>query len=159
MINGKLIDYTITKNNETRQTVCDKIGITTTAMSYWINNKKDPGVSKLVKLCDYLNLSLDDVVIHENSTGGGILIEQSPLGAEELSILDTMKNLPEPEKKLILGLAKVVEMNYNATRANEKETHARLAQLEEHLTLNQRLRIRFFFTQKAGILQMPATRD
>ncbi|GEM_PF-1935409 len=132
MLNKTRIETRLKEIKMTKKELINKIDVSEAQFYNWLNNKHDASVEKIVKLCDILNLDLNDVIVRKKKEN--LCLEAS----KEEEILTIYKNLNEKEKNLLLALAKNVEILYNNDCVqNNKIKQARLAQLAEHLTLNQ----------------------
>ena len=132
MLNTNRIKERIKERKTNVETIAKKIGISNPAFYSWLKNESDPKLSNIIKMCDILDLDLNEVVISKKK--GDPCMKES----KEEEILTIYKNLNEKEKNLLLALAKNVEILYNNDCVQNNEIkQARLAQLAEHLTLNK----------------------
>jgi len=61
------INVWIAKSEMSKKEVAEKMGISQTVLSRWVNNKSMPSVENLFKLADILNCKVDDLYEKENN--------------------------------------------------------------------------------------------
>ena len=134
MLNTDRIKERIKERKTNVETIAKKIGISNPAFYSWLKNESDPKLSNIIKMCEILDLDLNEVVISKKKEDH--YIKES----KKEEILEIYNNLEEKEKNLLLALAKNIEILYNNDCVQNTEIkRARLAQLAEHLTLNKDL--------------------
>ena len=132
MINKNIIEKRIKELKLTKREIIKKLNISEPQLYNWLNNKSEPSISNALNLCDILKLDIYDII--ESKKKEDHYIEES----KKEEILEIYNNLEEKEKNLLLALAKNIEILYNNDCVQNTEIkRARLAQLAEHLTLNQ----------------------
>ncbi len=122
------IKYMIKKSGLTQKEVSEKMKIRQATISGWSNGEIIPRLDNAYELAKLLNCKIDDLIEEDQE-------QKKTVSYEEIE--EIYKKLEEPEKKVVLTLAKNFLMLYNTECCNDNEKQARLAQLAEHLTLNQ----------------------
>lgn len=141
----------IKQKGHTQKEIAKKLNIRESTLSDWIKEKRVPSLESAYELSKILQCRVDDLIVKD----ADYLVKIDATGDDlDHELLLEIKSFTESEKKQILGLAKLIKLQYNINRsALGAEENARLAQLEEHLTLNEKQRIReigFFFLEKYG---------
>ena len=122
------------KLNITQTEACKAMGITIGAYHNAIKNKNDIRLEKIIALCDILKLSLDEAVERSWQPKTKNVSDHEET---EVKIIENLPKLTEKQKNIILSLTEELIKCYTNNRSDEEQNrNARLAQLEEHLTLN-----------------------
>ena len=65
MLNKTRIETRLKEIKMTKKELINKIDVSEAQFYNWLNNKHDASVEKIVKLCDILNLDLNDVIVRK----------------------------------------------------------------------------------------------
>lgn len=61
-MNTEQIKIAIYKKKETQKEIAEKIGINPQTLTYWINDQNTKNIKNFLKLMQYLDLSIDDLL-------------------------------------------------------------------------------------------------
>lgn len=107
MLQAERIKQKIAEKGETVKTIAQKIGISDVSLYAALKGESDMRVSNVVRLCDALDLSLDEVVGRETTVKTS---QKEYLAPPEQSLITAYRALPtEREKALFLAVAKQFE--------------------------------------------------
>ncbi|MGM9878191.1 MAG: helix-turn-helix transcriptional regulator [Bacilli bacterium] len=96
---GKFIAKSRRENNLTQQELADKLGVTDRAVSHWENGRSLPDVSLFKKLCEILNISINELI-----NGEKIVIEKEKNNYENISTANNIKKDKKYSRYIIIIL-------------------------------------------------------
>lgn len=88
---GDNIKYYLDKLNMSQKDLADKVGTKPGAVSKWINKTQAPDIELMPKVCEALNISLEDLFGIKSDT---------VLNNEELELLKAYKEHPEMQEAI-----------------------------------------------------------
>ena len=88
---GDNIKYYLDKLNMSQKDLADKVGTKPGAVSKWINKTQAPDIELMPKVCEALNISLEDLFGIKSDT---------VLSNEELELLKAYKEHPEMQEAI-----------------------------------------------------------
>jgi len=98
---GKFIAELRKKSNLTQQELADKLGITDRAVSHWENGRSMPDVSLFQKLCEILNISVNELIIGEKISKDKLITKSDE---NIINTLNDNKRVKNKSKKIIIIL-------------------------------------------------------
>ncbi len=99
------ISSILKKKNLTQKNLADGTGIKQSTISDWKSKNTNPSADALIKISEFLNVSLDYLMIGKESNSS------DSQNSEELILLEEFRQLDPQERRIIMG--KISEMNYN----------------------------------------------
>ncbi len=97
------------KQGMTQVQLGEKIGLAESTISLYESGKREPDIDTIGKLADFFGVSTDyllgrDKASHRQATGAS----QATVSAEDLALLEKIKNLPAEHRKIV---DTVIEVN------------------------------------------------
>lgn len=120
------IEFIIEKRGLTLTQVEKDCGLSKSSMRKWSENF--PSIDKVLKVAQYLDVSVDFLLTGKNSETTEI-----PQDKDEVALLEEFRQLDPQERRIILG--KIAEMNYNK-RGTEEITE----EIGIHLPIDSHIR-------------------
>ncbi|MDF7669001.1 helix-turn-helix domain-containing protein [Lactobacillus sp. ESL0703] len=103
--------------NLTQEQVAQEFAITRQTLSNWENEKSYPDINSLIKLSDYYQLSLDE------------LLKEDTGMRETLQKREVVNNLKQVKKKLIIAVIGMLIIGLSATILEDNASNVELAEL------------------------------
>ncbi|MDD6273022.1 MAG: helix-turn-helix domain-containing protein [bacterium] len=100
---GKFIAKSRKESNLTQQELADRLGVTDRAVSHWENGRSLPDVSLFKKLCEILNISINELI-----NGEKIAEEKEKRNYENISTPNNIKKDKKYSKYIIILLFSIV---------------------------------------------------
>lgn len=82
------------------------IGVSDAAISNWENKINEPKASYLLKLADYFQCSIDELLGREDYATGNVVIKGTQLSVDEQQLLELYRLLSVRDKAELIGFAK-----------------------------------------------------
>ncbi len=110
-INGEVLKTARKKKNYTQDELASKIGVSKVTICWYENGERTPNYDNLIKLCDVLDLSLNELagrdvnVISDKGEPYGI-----HLAKQDICIINEIKKKPKLYKQLYRDPVRTVEL-------------------------------------------------
>ncbi len=82
------------------------IGVSDAAISNWENAINEPKVSYLLKLADYFQCTVDELLGRDDYVTGDVVVQATQLSADEQQLVELYRTLTVRDKAELIGFAK-----------------------------------------------------
>lgn len=110
----------IEKRNLTQKEVAEYVGVSQATVSEWCKGKKTPRMSKFDKLCELFHCSREDLMRTDGPRAMNPEIEQLQILQQIMKskpaigeLVDTAKDLSDPDIQILTGMAKRLKGGQN----------------------------------------------
>lgn len=75
-------------------------------ISNWEVGRTEPSIDYLIKIADYFQCSVDELLGREDYATGNVIIESAPLSVDEKQLVEIYRTLSMRDKAELIGFAK-----------------------------------------------------
>lgn len=96
----KNLKYLRECDNISQRQLADKIGVSQQSINKYENHNIEPDIETLIRIADYFNTTVDNVIGHSTSTN--LDSQGVPISAEESRIINSYRRLSDKQKQSIV---------------------------------------------------------